>query len=338
MVHWLELWCQETSWVYLSFFFLFSLMVLTVSADFLIDKSVSLSQQLGIPKLIIGATIVSLGTTFPEVVVSVLAALQGEPGLALGNAVGSIICDTGLILGLAAVIGKIPLNPKIVNRQGWIQLASGFLLVVCLIPFSKPSEAFRTGGYLNQWLGWVFIIFLGIYLYVSILWAKNGKETVQNVHQKSNTLLVVIKMIFLLCFIGISSEVLIILAKEMAHRLSVPPSIVAVTIVALGTSLPELVTSVASVLKGHGEVALGNIIGADILNVLLVAGASAAVTKGGLYADPQFFKSSLPIMLTMLLIFRLGIMFSKKTLDRKFGFLLIFLYLLVSWLNISQVR
>ena len=112
-----------------------SLTVLLKGADILVDQAVSLSVRWGVPKMLIGATIVSVGTTLPEAAVNVVAAIQGAPGLALGNSVGSIIADTGLILGLAAIIGRIPIDPKLVNRQSWIQVASAGLLVLVCLPY-----------------------------------------------------------------------------------------------------------------------------------------------------------------------------------------------------------
>ena len=109
---------------------------------------------------------------------------------------------------------------------------------------------------------------------------------------------------------------------EAARRLSVPDSIIAATLVAFGTSLPELVTAIKASIRGHGELAVGNVIGADILNVLFVAGAAAAVTPGGLLAGPQFFKILFPAMVFILLVFRVGVIFSGKAMKRSFGIVL----------------
>ncbi|MGI9427211.1 MAG: sodium:calcium antiporter, partial [Bythopirellula sp.] len=114
----------------------FILMVLGKAADWLVGEAVVLSERSGLPKVVIGATVVSLGTTAPETAVSVLAALKGEPGLALGNAVGSVICDTGLILGLACLIKPLKMPKQTVNRQGWLQFASGWLLVAGCWPWA----------------------------------------------------------------------------------------------------------------------------------------------------------------------------------------------------------
>ena len=151
---------------------IFTITVLVKSADLLVDAAVGLSERWRVPKVTIGATVVSLGTTMPEAAVSVLAAIQGNPGLALGNAVGSIICDTGLVLGIASLIGSLRLNRAIVNRQGWIQLGAGLALVIGAFPFSSPAVAFLDGGRLPQWVGFLFLIALVAYIYLSIRWAR----------------------------------------------------------------------------------------------------------------------------------------------------------------------
>ena len=122
-------------------------------ADLLVDEAVGVSRQLGVSPLLIGATIVSLGTTLPEAAVSVLAAVQGRPEIALGNAVGSIICDTGLIIGLATLWGPLPLDRRVVNRQGWVQFCAGLLLVAACIPFFPMRRVFLQGGMLPQFMG-----------------------------------------------------------------------------------------------------------------------------------------------------------------------------------------
>jgi len=159
-VHWLILWGAIAV----------LLAVLAKSADTLVDQAVVLADGSGIPKVVIGATLVSLGTTTPEAAVSVFAAIQGDPGLALGNAVGSIICDTGLILGIACLIAPLPLDRRIVNKQGWVQVASGILLVAASYTFKR---------HLPQLLGFFFLGLLGLYLWQSIRWglASTDQET-----------------------------------------------------------------------------------------------------------------------------------------------------------------
>ena len=145
------------------------------------------------------------------------------------------------------------------------------------------------------------------------------------------------ELTFFCVLLALSSEIMILSASEMAERLEVPKSVIAVTIIALGTSLPELVTSVNAVRKGYGEIALGNIIGADILNVLLVAGASVAFSSKGFFVDQAFFTRSFPVMLVSLVILRIGLLLSKNTIHKSVGSALFFIYLVFSYLNLHQI-
>ncbi|QDT00497.1 sodium:calcium antiporter [Adhaeretor mobilis] len=314
------------------------------AADELVGQAVILSERSGLPKIVIGATIVSLGTTSPEAAVSVLAALQGDPGLALGNAVGSIICDTGLILGVAILISPPLLPPGIVNRQGWLQLAAGVLLVAACWP-RDGRNPFAVGGNLSQWLGFVFVGLLVGYLWLSVKWAKqdpsgNITEELADIEEQAHGTnapvpVVVVKLLLFVGLVVLSSHILIPAIKVAAERLGVPPEIVAATIVAFGTSLPELVTAIVASRKGHGDLAVGNVIGADILNVLFVAGLSAAVTKTGLDAPPWFFKVQFPAMLLILLLFRVGVVTSGTRMKKGFGWLLLIAYLVYTALNFT---
>lgn len=296
----------------------FALAALGKAADVLVEEAVTLSLRWGVPTAIVGATIVSLGTTTPEAAVSVLAAVQGSPGLALGNAVGSIICDTGLILGIAILISPLKLDPHIVNRQGWLQLGAGVLLVAAIVP----------GGRLTQTMGFVFLALLAGYLWLSMQWAKSGMHVEDDIDtdDKASTGMALFKLFLALVGVLVSSHVLIPGVREAALRAAVPESVIAATLVAFGTSLPELVTAVTAARKGHGELAVGNVIGADILNVLFVAGAAAAVTPEGLEANSAFTHVLLPLMLGILVIFRIGVWKSGKRMERTFGFILLACY------------
>ena len=315
-----------------------TLYTLGKGADWLVDEAVILSTRWGLGKAVIGATIVSIGTTTPEAAVSVLSALQGKPGLALGNAVGSIICDTGLILGLASLIAPLPLNRQLASRLSNVQVGAGILLVLGCFPWTSPAKVFTQGGTLPQLVGVVFVVLLALYIYQSIRWAsatganpENGEE-VEEVEEASGvgTLL---KLIGSIAIIVVSAQILIPTVSIMAERIGVPKHIISATLVAFGTSLPELVTAITAVRRGHGELAVGNIIGADILNVLFVAGVSASATQGGLQADGQFFQFLFPAMLFILIVFRCGIFVSGDQLKRPFGIVLVATWLLVTILS-----
>jgi cation:H+ antiporter len=327
----------DLHWSLLGLWIVASLAVIGKGADWLVTEAVALSERSGIPKMIIGATIVSLGTTSPEAAVSVLAAVQGSPGLALGNAVGSIICDTGLILGLAAIVAPLKIDRSVVNRQGWMQLGAGFLLVAATFPWLSPGSAFDTGGRLPQLAGIVFLILLAAYLWYCVKCSRDGSVAVHLEEYEDDVGkakgLIFLKLIIALILVVGSARVLIPAVEEAAYRIHVPESVVAATLVAFGTSLPELVTALTAARRGHGELALGNVIGADILNVLFVAGASAAVTRGGLTAGSHFFTLLFPAMLGVLIVLRIGIFTSGDWMKRGFGFILLAVYVLVTFLS-----
>ncbi len=334
----IEEFLESLAWPWLGGLIAVCIMVLGKAADALVEEAVALSERMSVPKVIIGATIVSLGTTMPEAAVSVLAALQGDPSLALGNAVGSIICDTGLILGVACLISPLPLPGNIVNRQGWLQLGAGILLVAACVPWQDPLAAFNgAGGRLTQPMGWVFLGLLGGYLCLSAFWARREKDTGQLEDLEGDLdaplPLILAKLCVAVFLVIAASHILIPSATEAAVRLSVPKEVIAATLVAFGTSLPELVTAINAARHGHGDLAVGNVIGADILNVLFVGGAAAAVTPEGLEASPHFFHFFFPAMLFVLIVFRIGVTVSVDRLRRPFGVVLLLAYLLVTGLS-----
>ncbi len=321
-----------------------SLFILSKGADILVDEAVSLSIRSGIPKMIIGATIVSLGTTLPEATVSVVAAMNGNPDLALGNAIGSIITDTGLILGLAAIIGTLTIDKQIVKRQGVIQIAAVLLLTLVSLPI------WPFYGVVHQWVGWVLLALLAVYLYVSMKWSKaSASVTEQNqtdevlnelfdeaVEDSKNPIaLQLVKIIFGIALVIGASKILIPSVEISAVRVGIPQSIIAATLVAFGTSLPELITAITAVRKGHGELAIGNIVGADILNVLFVVGGAAAVTPQGLSVPENFYLVNYPAMILIVLVFRIFSKNKKGIITKAQGIILTAfygVYLLLSYL------
>src|SRR6056297_412336 len=312
----------------------FTLFTLSKGADILVDEAVSLSIHWGIPKMIIGATIVSLGTTLPEATVSVMAAVQGNPDLALGNAIGSIIADTGLIIGIASLLGTLPVDQFVIDKQGKIQYLSGILLAVISLPFLSPGP----DGKITQMMGFIFLILLALYIYKSIDWAKKGEIPSEDafVEEPTPVVVQVLKLILGITLVILSSKILIPSVEIAAIRIGIPQSIIAATLVAFGTSLPELITAVTAVRKGHGELAIGNVIGADILNVLFVVGGAAAATSQGLSVPQNFYKLQFPTMLIILFAFRY---FSKKgsDIDKKEGIFLLGMYMIYIILNYTWI-
>ena len=337
MEHWIEQLIVELPSVVLFLVVAVMLYTLGKGADWLVDEAVILSTQWGLGKAVIGATIVSIGTTTPEAAVSVLSAIQGEPGLALGNAVGSIICDTGLILGLASLIAPLSFNRELASRLSNVQVSAGILMVLSCFPWSSPAKVFTQGGTLHQYVGIAFVVLLGLYIWQSIRWASSitpeAETDEETEHKRSNTIVTLLKLIGAIAIVVVSAQILIPTVKTLAIRFNVPEEIIAATLVAFGTSLPELVTAITAVRRGHGELAVGNIIGADILNVLFVAGVSAAATPIGLQASGKFFQFLFPAMVFILIVFRIGIFVSGSQLKRPFGVVLVATYILVTILS-----
>lgn len=284
--------------------------LLSKGADWMVDGVVALARRTGLSKIVIGATIISLGTTTPEAFVSVMAAWMGNPGLALGNGVGSIVADTGLIFGLACVLAPIPVNRFILNRTGWVQVGVATLLVIISLwaLASMPGQPM-----LQRWVGLFFLVLLGGYLYLAYRWSRQSAgvtgETEDDDSAVLNAGLCWGMIAGGLVIVVAGARVLVPAAAEIALRVGVPQDVIAATMVALGTSLPELITALASIRKGHPEIAVGNIVGADVLNCLFVIGASAAVRP--LSIPPNFFTFHFPAMLLILYSFRTFIFMNR---------------------------
>ena len=270
----------------------------------MIDGVVYLARRIGLPRIVIGATIISLGTTTPEAFVSVMAAWLGNPGLALGNGVGSIIADTGLIFGMTCLLTTVPVNRFILNRTGWVQVGAATLLVVIsvIVLVVMPGEPI-----LHRWVGFLFLLFLAGYMYITYIWAKKGGSMAMEGEEIDDSVstslgkcwLMIVGGLFL---IVVGARILVPSAAEIAHRIGVPEDVIAATMVAFGTSLPELMTAIAAVRKGHPEITVGNIVGADVLNCLFVIGAAAAARP--LAIPPNFYSFHFPAMLIILYSFR----------------------------------
>ena len=342
-----EHWFVDLSQVLLLTITVLSMVVLIKGADWLVDGASGLAYRVGMPKVIVGATIVALGTTSPECAVSVMAAWHGQPGLALGNAVGSIIADTGLILGVGCLMARLPADRYVLTRQGLVQLGSGVLLAgLCYGAFAVWGDAASLG----RPVGLVLLIMLAGYLYISIQWSRKHPqgEPFQGPKELSHIVPVKVPVVerfthrfeavrlFFMALVGLAlvllaSRVLICSVTVLAGRWGVPQVVVAATIVALGTSLPELVVGITSIVKGHPEIIVGNIIGADILNVLFVVGASAAAADLPVVENGQriFLYLHLPAMLILLVAFRAMIAIAGRdgSFSRWMGVPLVGMYL-----------
>ena len=316
---------------------------LSKGADWMIDGVVHLARRTGLPRIVIGATIISLGTTTPEAVVSVMAAWMGNPGLALGNGVGSIIADTGLIFGLTCLLTAVPVNRFILNRTGWVQVGAATLLVIISVAalILVPGEPT-----LNRGVGFFMLVLLAGYMYMTYIWAGQGGSLANEGEEDDDSdpeslgksLIMVFGGLFL---VVMGARVLVPSACEIASRMGVSEDIIACTMVAFGTSLPELMTAIAAVRKRHPEIMVGNIVGADVLNCLFVIGAAAAARPLAIPAN--FFTFHFPAMLIILYSFRVFIFMNKDGWFRRWqGAWLLGIYLIYVVfqyaLNIGKVQ
>ena len=293
------------------------ILLLSKGADWMIDGVVHLARRTGLPRIVIGATIISLGTTTPEAVVSVMAAWMGNPGLALGNGVGSIIADTGLIFGLTCLLTRVPVNRFILNRTGWVQVGAATLLVLIAVVAWVVMDGRPV---LHRWVGGLFLVLLAGYMYITYAWAKQGAEVAAVKEEADDSEPVGLGKCWLMLLGGLflvvaGARILVPSAAEIANRMGVPDDVIAATMVAFGTSLPELMTAIAAVRKGHPEIMVGNVVSADVLNCLFVIGAAAVARP--LAVPVNFYEFHFPAMIFILYPFRAFIFMNKDGWFRK---------------------
>ncbi len=287
------------------------ILLLTRGADWMIDGAVHLARRTGLPRIVIGATIISLGTTTPEAVVSVMAAWMGNPGLALGNGVGSIIADTGFIFGLTCLLARVPVNRFILDRTGWVQVGVATLLVAIAVAALIGMDS---APVLPRWVGGLFLALLVGYMYMTYLWARQGAAVIAAGEKHDGSKMFGLTKCWLMLLGGlllvvVGARVLVPGATEIAHRIGVPDDVIAATMVAFGTSLPELMAAIVAVRKGHPEIMVGNIVGADVLNCLFVIGAAAVARP--LQIPQNFFTFHFPAMILILYSFRTFIFINR---------------------------
>lgn len=296
--------------------------VLARCADLFVDTSVRIANRLQVPKLVIGIVLVSLATTAPELSVSLMSALRGQPEMALGNAIGSVICDDGLALALAGIISLAPIMvmPSVLRASGFFLILVQILAFV-FVAFDGALE--RAEGVLLVGLFAAYIYFL--YHQHRCGRLRDGLDTIDKIAgPKKSRLILTISFIAAVAGIVVASEFVITSATAIARSIGIPEAIIALTLVALGTSIPEVATCIAAARRKEGAIAVGNILGADIMNICWVAGASSIANDLVLSKKQIFFMfpSMFVIVGAMLIMLRMG-----YNLTRKKGVVLFALYL-----------
>ncbi len=277
-----------------------SFAILAKCADWFVEGALEIARRLHAPPILIGIVIVSIGTTAPELAVSVQAALAGRAEYALGNAVGSVIYDDGIALPLAALLAPA----AIVIDKRVLRSSAVFLIAIDILAYTLCFD-----GTLDRGEGLVLVLGFVGYLYFLYWDQKRRRGEVEVLPEAGGKGRVRILLFFVgLAGVLVSSEWIVDSAPVVARHFGVPDVVIALTLIALGTSVPEIATCIVSARKGQGALAAGNILGADILNICWIAGASAIANPltVGAPVIHFMFPSMLVIVLTMLALMRLG--------------------------------
>ena len=313
--------------------FIVGLLLLIKGGDWFVDGACAIAHRFKMSELIIGATIVSIGTTLPEVMVSATSAFQGISGLAYGNAIGSIICNSALIAAFSMTV-----RPTTANRKHLIFPTVFFFLSSFIYLFS--AYYFRE---FTRVTGAILLGMTALYMVTSIVATKkmeknesqateSASEESEEAEQKQRPIL--LEILFLIlggAAIAIGADLLVDNGQILARLLGIPEVIIGLIFVALGTSLPELVTAITSLIKGHSSMSLGNIIGANILNLTLVSGLASTIRPFDLPAEnmisgiPSSLVLDLPVMLLAMLMLTVPTLIRGKV-SRVQGILMLAVY------------
>ena len=325
--------------------FILGLICLIKGGDWFVDGAVCLAHRLNLPEVLIGATVVAIGTTLPEVMVSATSAATGHGELAYGNAIGSIICNTALIAALTMAI-----RPCAVERKSLLFPTAAFFLsaaIYCVISYTTKTFSRLTGILLLV----IFLVYMVLTVRQSFSGRTRGTSTgsgassgnVPKAPENGDdaeaaaaakdlpTWKMIVFLVLGAALIAVGARLLVDNGTIIAEGLGVPESVIALTFVALGTSLPELVTAITSLVKGHGALSVGNIVGANLFNLVLVSGISITIQPFDLPVSRQIFGCNaslvidLPLMVLVMLLMLVPA-FCKGRLQRWQGIVLLCLF------------
>lgn len=302
--------------------------VLTWSADQFVEGSAATAKNWGVSPMLIGLTVVSIGTSAPEILVSLISASQDHVDIAVGNAIGSNIANMGLVLGLTALIAPLPVKKTIARQEiPWL-LVITVIAGICLV-----------NGYLGLMDSLALLTLLALTLYLMIRWQKNHPDEPLSEEAEIHDLPTTkawFKLIYGLIFLLISAQGLVWGATKIATQLGIGELVIGLTIVAIGTSLPELAASITSALKGHHDIALGNVVGSNIFNLLAVLSMPGLVAPGALNSSALL--RDYPVMLGLTVLTALMAFAGKqpKFIGRFSGLILLGSYCLYgTWLYLQ---
>ena len=302
--------------------FIVGLLFLIKGGDWFVDGASALARRFHLPELLIGATVVSIGTTLPEVMVSTMSAVSGHGEIAYGNAIGSVICNAALIAAITIAVRPGKVDPKTLKTPVLFFFAAAAIYCIAAYGFGKFTRP----------MGILMLTVFVAYMVVNVMQMKNSPTEVQTAEEE---LMPLPKTLILLVVgavaIAIGANLLVDNGTLIAQSLGVPESVIALTFVALGTSLPELVTAITSLIKGHSDLSVGNVVGANVFNLVLVSGVSVTLApftipqSNTLFGINSSLVLDLPVMLLVTLIMTMPAL-AKGRMNRAQGIILLAIY------------
>lgn len=304
--------------------FIIGLVLLIKGGDWFVDGATGIAHKFRIPEVLIGATVVSIGTTIPEVMVSSSSAFQGISSIAYGNAIGSIICNTALVAAITLAVRPTPIDGKTIRTPLCFFFVSAIFYAV---------NAYVFGGF-SRISGIILLLVFALYILLSVRDAnKSQAESNEEIPEDDDKPLWKNLMLLIIgaALIAVGANLLVNNGTIIAEYLGVPETVIALTFVALGTSLPELVTAITALVKGHSDLSLGNVIGANLFNLVLVSGTAITIRPFELPGEKLIagMNASLvvdvPLVFIVMLILTLPALFKNK-LYRAQGISLLIIY------------
>ena len=302
--------------------FIVGLLFLIKGGDWFVDGASALARRFHLPELLIGATVVSIGTTLPEVMVSTMSALSGHGEIAYGNAIGSVICNAALIAAITIAVRPGKVDPKTLKMPVLFFFAAAAVYCVAAYGFGKFTRP----------MGFIMLAMFVAYMAANVIQMKNAPA---EQHDDEEEAMPLPKMLVLLVtgavLIAVGANLLVDNGTLIAQALGVPESVIALTFVALGTSLPELVTAITSLIKGHSDLSLGNVVGANVFNLVLVSGVSVTLAPFTVPQSATIFGMNsslvleLPVMLAVMVLLTAPALLKGK-LSRAQGVALLVIY------------
>lgn len=302
--------------------------LILAGANFLTDGSAALAQRFRVPEFIIGLTVVAVGTSTPELVVSVLSAIGGQSDVAIGNVVGSNIFNVFVILGVCALIRPVPLTAGNIRRD----IPFGVLVSLLLLALAQDSLLCKgAADRIGRLDGAAMLALYILLMWYTIRKTKRPEATAPTEGSKAPMAawLTAVMIVGGLAGLVFGGEMFLRSATSIARSLGVSESVIAITLVAGGTSLPELASSLVSLFKGKADMALGNVIGSNIANILLILGLSATIhplSMGGITVWDL-----LMVLLSSVVVFLAAFTFKRKAIDRWEGALFVAIYAVYIW-------